>query len=102
MPEGGAVGDGVVDGDTDEDGVGELGDLDGEEREVVAGEGDGFVEGEEFFEGIGEGGGEVFGGGVEEEDAGVVAEDVEVAEGVGDEAAGERGEERESKRERAF
>ena len=37
VPEGGSVGDGVVDGDSDEDAVGELGDLDGDEGEVVAG-----------------------------------------------------------------
>lgn len=50
VPEGGAVGDGVVDGAADENGVGELGDLDGREGVVVASVGDHHVVGEEFLE----------------------------------------------------
>jgi len=49
MPEGGAIGDSVVDGAADEDGVGELGDLDGSEGIVVAGVGDHHVIGEELL-----------------------------------------------------
>jgi len=50
VPEGGSVGDGVVDGAADENGVGKLGDLDGREGVVVAGVGDHHVVGEEFLE----------------------------------------------------
>lgn len=47
--------------------------------------------------------GEVFcGGGVDEFDAGIVADDVDVALGVGGEAAGDGGEVREGFREREF
>lgn len=50
MPEGGAVGDSVVDGAANEDGIGELGDLDGSEGIVVTGVGDHHVIGEELLE----------------------------------------------------
>lgn len=104
VPERCSVGDGVVDGDSDENTVGEFGDLNGGEGVVVAGVGDGHVVSEKLLEtrrdveerraedGVD---GEVLGLGVDEVSAGVVAEDVDVAGGVGGEAAGEGGEERE-------
>lgn len=52
VPEGGAVGDGVVDGAADEQAVGELGDLNGHDRRGVSAVADLPVEGEEFLEGF--------------------------------------------------
>jgi len=90
VPEGGAVGDGVIDGAADEEAVSEFGDLNGENRGVMAGVADFPVEGEELLEAFGdvERGQEVAdaeggGIGVYEIDAGVVASDVNVTVGIG-------------------
>lgn len=101
MPEGGSISDGVVHGTSDEYAVRELCDLDGGERVVVAGVRNCVVVGKKFLEtirnitkfgrvyGVDE---KVLGLGVDKIDAGVVAEDVDIAGVVGDEAAGESGE----------
>eukprot|EP00268_Persea_americana_P025078 TRINITY_DN2443_c0_g1_i3.p2 TRINITY_DN2443_c0_g1~~TRINITY_DN2443_c0_g1_i3.p2 ORF type:complete len:188 (-),score=61.60 TRINITY_DN2443_c0_g1_i3:441-1004(-) len=96
----------MVDGAADEETVGELGDLDGEERVEMAVVAEGAVKGEaeevtdgvrdvERGENVEEGDGR--GNGVDEVGAGVVAGDVDVARGgIGGEAAGEGREEGES------
>lgn len=108
MPERGPVGDGVVDRAPYKDSVGELRDLDGHQRLEVAGVADSPVEGEELLEAIrnvvvrreNAVDGEVLGFGEDEINAGVVADDVDMAVVVGDETASERREVNESDGER--
>ncbi|KAF7816348.1 hypothetical protein G2W53_030317 [Senna tora] len=109
IPEGGAVGDGVIDGAADEDAVSKLGDLNGHNRAEMTAVTNFSVKSEEFLEGLRDiGRGEEVadeesrGNDVEKIDASVVAGDVDVTVGVSVEAAGERGKVRESARESGF
>ncbi|CAH9119933.1 unnamed protein product [Cuscuta epithymum] len=97
MPEGGAVRDGVIDCESDEDPVGELCHLDGEKRVKMALIAKRPVKREELPHHFRDVGGasniaytKVGIGGVDEEGSGVVAGDVNVPVGICDEPAGER------------
>lgn len=100
MPEGSSVGNRVVNSAADEDAVRELGDLDGSQGSGVAGVAQGQVERKKLPEVMRnvlvrrqkDVDGEVLGFGLDEIDAGVVANDVDVSFGVGLKAAGEGGE----------
>ncbi|KAK0584334.1 hypothetical protein LWI29_011408 [Acer saccharum] len=111
VPERSSVSDGMIDRTADEDTVGELGDLYGGEGFGVAGVADGPVESEEFFKAvmyvleIWENVVDVqvmISFGLNEFDAGVVAEDSDMAIRVCVEATGEGGEVAESGGERGF
>lgn len=109
MPEGGAVGDGVVDGATDEKSVCEFRDLNSGQRLEVAGITEKAIEGEELFEAIVDVDGgeevtnkEVLSFGMNEFDASVVTDDVDVAVGICFETTSEGWEMSESGGERLF
>lgn len=97
---------------SDENSVRELGDLDGDEGERVAGVGDSLAAGEELLEAIGDVSEcgrvndgvscKVFGGGMDEVNAGVVALNMDIAVGISEETAGEGRENGESDGERAL
>lgn len=111
VPEGSTVGDGVIHGASYEHPIGELGDLDGGERVVVAGIRDGVVVDKKLlkatghihkFRGVNCIDTEVFRPGLNKIHAGIIAEDVNIAEIISDEAAGEGGEMGKSERKGVF
>lgn len=94
VPKGGAVGNSMADGATDENTVSELSDLNGHDGGGMGGVTEFVVEREEFLKGrvdIGRrqevGDREIGGGGVDEVNASVVACDIDVAVGIRFESA---------------
>ena len=109
MPERCAVGDGVVDGATDENSVSEFRDLNSGQRLEVAGVTEKAIVGKELFEASVDVGGregitneEVLSSGMDEFDASIVTDDVDVAFGIRFETTSEGREISESGGERLF